>query len=478
MSTWGAIYNNTRMSLHLHSRKILELQEQAASGARVNRASDDPGDAIRILELRAQSESLERYGKNLDEVVRKLELSYSVTQEVNDNLRSTLEKLEQAASGTYNDNTRAILGETVNSILDQIVALANSNSLGQFLFSGAKADTKPYVTETDGQHITAVTYQGSRENLSVPVAPGVEFPGSVVGEKFFGLDDRQAPEFAGNTGAAPGSATSSVRDNLELQITHKETNVAADPDGSGLAMTGSTSVTDTVLGRHDLIVDTTAQTIQFAAGGPATNYTGAETSLGVFNADGDAVYVDVTGLNALGAPATVTIQSDGRLSIDEAAAAVDVTDFTAENVAVLNSDGEVLYVDARGLVRTGVENVRVPGTFNVFGTLIHAREALLNERNLPRAEQMALVSNALESVKEVMVGVTQGMTSLGAQLEALDTLDTSMANIQASASDQAGALENADLVQVAADLARTQMLYQMTLATTSKLLTVSLLDYI
>ena len=57
------------------------------------------------------------------------------------------------------------------------------------------------------------------------------------------------------------------------------------------------------------------------------------------------------------------------------------------------------------------------------------------------------------------------------------------ANVAASAEEahtapQARLLEEADIVQVATDLARTQTLYEMTLTTAGKLLSLSLLDFI
>jgi flagellar hook-associated protein 3 FlgL len=101
MSGWGAVYNNTRMALHLQAQQMARLQEQAASGARVNRASDDPSDAYRILKLRAESEVLGEYGNNLEDVTRTLELAHNVLQDISTNLRTVRQKAEQGASGTY-----------------------------------------------------------------------------------------------------------------------------------------------------------------------------------------------------------------------------------------------------------------------------------------------------------------------------------------------------------------------------------------
>lgn len=477
MSGWGTIYSNTKYSLSMYSQRIAALQEQVASGARVNRASDDPGDAYRIMRLKAQSASLEQYERNVQEATRTLELGHSLISEVSNNLQSVLQKVEQAASGTYSDANRVVLGEDINSILDQVLALANTENLGQYVFSGANSHVKPYAAETQDGYVTAVTYQGSRTDLPVPIAPGVEMSGVTVGEEVFRRDDRRPPEFLGETGVSTGTGTSTVRGNLSLELTHKETNVVADAAGTNLQISG-VGPAHTVLGRHDLVVDVQGQTIRFADGGPSVSFDGTETALAVADSYGNSVFVDVSALNgAVVGEATVTIQSDGYLTFDGGPAA-EVSDYTDTNVAVTDPDGRVLYVNATGIHATGRAPVRVPGTADLFETLIYVRDVLLNERELSTAEQLELVKAAALSVDEVMAGVTQSMTFMGGRLEALDTLEGSLEAVRANADDQAATLENADIVQLAADLARMETLYEMTLATASKLLNMTLLDYL
>jgi flagellar hook-associated protein 3 FlgL len=478
MSGWGSIYNNTRIALQMHSAKLADLQEQTASGARINRASDDPPDAHRILRLHAQSGMLTTYTKNLDDVTRTLEVGYGIVTEISSDLQMVIQKLEQAASGTYGPDSRKIIGEEINSILERLVSLVNTSSLGRYLFSGAKTDTASYVAESDGERITAVRYEGGQENLPVPIAPGVELPGLIVGDRVFRARDRQEPQFLGETGAVPGRGTASVLGSLDLQITHDQTTVVNDPDGSGLVLTNDPNQPDTLLGEYDLIVDVTGKTIQFA-GGPAVAFQGTETALAVPNADGDVVHVDVTGLNgALVAPATVTIRSTGLMSIDEGVPPVALDDFTDDNVQLLDAGGRVLYIDVTGLRRTGVEAVHVPGTADLFATLIRARDVLINRAGYDNDTQVELTGHALDDVREVYAVITQAMTSVGGRVQALDALRTSLEGIQASADDQAAQLQDADVIQLALDLARTQTLYQATLATSAKLLSLSLLDFI
>ena len=58
------------------------LQEQASTGSRINKISDDPTVSYRILGLNTNYTSLENYLNNLTEVVSTLELSSTIVQDI------------------------------------------------------------------------------------------------------------------------------------------------------------------------------------------------------------------------------------------------------------------------------------------------------------------------------------------------------------------------------------------------------------
>ncbi|MCK4601956.1 MAG: hypothetical protein KAU28_05790, partial [Phycisphaerae bacterium] len=125
MSGWGAIYNNTLFGLQEQTRTLARLQEQVSSGARINRASDNPSDANRILRLRSQSYNLDHYIGNLDDVVLSLNHGYNLMSQVQDAVVSVKTALTQAASGSYSAENRATIATAVDSALEQAVSLAN-----------------------------------------------------------------------------------------------------------------------------------------------------------------------------------------------------------------------------------------------------------------------------------------------------------------------------------------------------------------
>ncbi len=480
MSGWGTIYNNMMYGLENHSQTLARLQEQIASGSRVIRASDDPSNAFQIMDIKSQTRTLEVYSENLDRIVLSLKQTYSVIQELSSSLSGedgARGKLTQAASGTYTDSQRSGLAVYFDTLLGHAISLANRKVLGQYVFGGDASDASvPYVAQYEDGKIVSVTYEGGLRSISVPVASGVEQSATLVGEEVFRSDRRTEPIFYGDTGAAAGAGTSTVRGDAWLTVVHDTTTYGG---ATGVLAGSRSDDEDTIVGMsHKLTLDADTGRIRLD-GGQFVDYTGAEDNLELTNVAGDVVFVDMRSLaGGLSGMIDVTITATGKMSIDDLESTADLTAFT-DNEAVIDSvTGRVLYVDATGIERTGVEPVRVPGTYDLFGMLIGARDALLNERGLSEADQTELIGEAIESLNEVLGGLTDNMTAVGGRSQAMDTLKMTLVNIQGDLDIRRSTLQDADIIELAAELARTQTFYEMTLAVTARVLSLSLLDYL
>jgi flagellin-like hook-associated protein FlgL len=471
---WGTIYTTTQAALRQHGQELARLQEMAASGTRVQRASDAPIDAFRIMGLKADSAALQTYLANLGSVTDSLTIASSVLEQMTGLLARVRELLAQAVSGTYSGRDRAPVAGEVDALLEQLVLLANTKHLGRNLFGGSARATAAYTAEQEDGRIVRVAYAGSPQADAVPVGPNLDHAAVLVGDDLFRGRDRGSPQFLGPTGARAGAGTPSVRGDVYLSVTHEATVYLG---ASGIAPGESSAAGDTVLGSaHTLAVDAVARTLGLD-GGPAVAFTAGDTDVRVASGSGDVVYVNVAALD----PAfqgTVGIQATGRLSIDDGATSAAI-DFADSNAAVTDSrTGRVLYVDSTGITRAGVEPVRIPGTFDLFGAVLNVRDILLNTRGLSEAAQIGLLEQAIGTFEEVLMNLSRSEVSVGARLGALATLGDTLENVKTFADEEAAGLENADIVLVATDLARRQSLYEMTLATASRLLQLSLLDFI
>ena len=470
MATWGSIRNNTLFSLAKLSSKINNLQEMAASGKRVQKASDSPGEAFRILHLRAEQTAYKTYSKNLDDAITNMDQVSAVMEEISTALQRSQQLLVQGANATLNADNRVAIGNEIDSLLEQMVSMANSKMRGRFLFGGDRLSEMPYDVVRKKDRIASVTYVGSQKELLVPVSPGVEYPGTVVGEDVFGKYLRQDPAFTGTTGAAAGQSTSTVTGDIFFEVIHGTTTILT--GGTGITLAANSAADDTIVGNtHELTVNADG-TIQLD-GGEKVELNGS-ASLKVQNQRGEKVYIDASAY--AGWTGTISLDATAEMTIDDGATTVPVT-FTDDQQLQHSGSGKSLFVDTTNLTGAGMDPARVPGTHNVFDTLITVRDAMLNTRSLTEEEQSELLGALTNSLEEATLTFTQNMTSVGSKVQAMDNLKYTLENLQDDSREQSAALEDADIVQVSTDLAHIQSYYQMTLASTAKLLSVSLLDF-
>ncbi len=390
--TLGSIHNNVNYALHLNSEAMTVLQEQASTGSRVNRTSDDPSTAYRVLGLNSQVKTLKNYKDRLSDASGLLELSSTVIQDMVSSLRDVKGNLTQITNGIYDEASRERAAEGVKHALEHLVLLANSEHTGRYLFGGEDSTSAPYVAHRTNGEITRVSYQGSDSDRSIEVAPNVESSAFYVGDDIFRSDDRSTPVFEGNTGAGAGTGTSSVRGSTWLTVT-----------------------------------------------GTAGNYD---------------------------------------LSIDDGATTVN-TDGTDTNLAVTSSTTEeVLYVDTTSITGAGVELVRVPGTYDIFTSLIGIRDILNNEKNLPEDQVRNMLANSIASLDEMTELLVRAEVSIGSRIGFLEDLNETVKDVEFNAEDESTRLVEADIAQIAIDLSRREVLYQMSLSVAAKVLSVSLLDFI
>jgi len=386
------IYNNVSLAMHLHTNAMARLQEQASTGSRINRISDDSSTGYQVLGLNSQQSSIKNYIDNLSDAMSTLEFSSTIFQNIISAIAETEVRLTQVSSGIYNEENRQRTAEGINEILEQMVSLVNTEHNGQYLFGGGATSSAPYLIERENGKITSITYQGSYTNRKIEVAPGLESSVFQVGDDIFRSDDRGTPAFWGDTGAACGTGTSSVRGN------------------TWLAVTGSA-------GNYTLSID----------GGLTT-----------FNTDG-----------------------------------------TDTNLMVTSSvTGEVLYVDTTGITAVGTDLVSVPGTYDLLNALISVRDILTNENSLSESQLRELQNVSLNSLEEVEELLVQAEVTVGSKIGFLDDLKESLTDLRYNAEDESTRLQEADIAQIAIDLSRREVLYEMSLSIAGRLMSMSLLDFI
>ena len=89
-----------------------------------------------------------------------LQVTDSTLSEVVSQLTSAVSLATQANNGTLNSENREAIVNQLKGIQGQVLSLANTNYLGQYLFAGSQAGTKPFAL--DASTGAATVFRGIR----------------------------------------------------------------------------------------------------------------------------------------------------------------------------------------------------------------------------------------------------------------------------------------------------------------------------
>jgi flagellar hook-associated protein 3 FlgL len=166
------------------------LQNQAATGQRIQVASDDPVAMQRVLGLQNQAKSVAQYKKNIGNLQEVAQASYEAMR----GLQKVLDRAGELAIQA--DSTRPatdlkVFATEVTQLIKQAVQSANAKYRGDYLFSGTQSDQTPFAIATDAEgNVTSVTYQGNQDVREAEIAEGTTMSVGVVGGNGTGTGPR------------------------------------------------------------------------------------------------------------------------------------------------------------------------------------------------------------------------------------------------------------------------------------------------
>lgn len=151
----------------------MQLQQQAASGLRVQQASDDPAAMRRILQLQTEARAVSQYQQNVTRLKERATTAYDALRGLQRIVARAGEIATLAGGGRSNQELRVYAAE-VTQLIRQAVQVLNTQHQGDFLFGGTRTDQPPFIiTENSDGTIQSVTYQGNTNVPSYEIAEQV-----------------------------------------------------------------------------------------------------------------------------------------------------------------------------------------------------------------------------------------------------------------------------------------------------------------
>jgi flagellar hook-associated protein 3 FlgL len=91
----------------------------------------------------------------------------------------------EGANDTSNADNRSTIAGQISSIQDQVLSLANTSYLGQYVFAGSQGTTKPYTQDTSTTPATT-TYNGDSAIQYTTTPTGQKIQTNLTGSSVFG----------------------------------------------------------------------------------------------------------------------------------------------------------------------------------------------------------------------------------------------------------------------------------------------------
>lgn len=200
-------FDSVRRNLDRLNTEHAKTMQQAQTGNRLERPSDDPVAAATIARLRASQSSVATYQKVIGQVRGDVALAESSLSEASQLLQQASEIAIQAGNDSYNGNDRLALAEEVAAIKDQLVALGNTKGSRGQVFGGTATETPTFDTNGNflGNDLEQVVEVGPGQSAVVNASGARAFTAVGGRDIFADLDALEAALRADDAAAIRGS---------------------------------------------------------------------------------------------------------------------------------------------------------------------------------------------------------------------------------------------------------------------------------
>ncbi len=181
----GQIYTQGIEAFQQQQQKLLKLQQQISSGVRLNKPSDDPAAASKILELE-QSVSLNlQYQSNINLAQQHLSLQDAVLANYDNLLIRVRELAIQANNAPVDAVSRNAIAAEIDQRLQELLSLANTiDTNGDYVFAGYQNSSAPFTNATIGSR-DFVSFNGDDGVRSLQISQNRQLEVDIPGQEIF-----------------------------------------------------------------------------------------------------------------------------------------------------------------------------------------------------------------------------------------------------------------------------------------------------
>ncbi len=207
--------------------KLDKLQRQMSSQKKIQSPSDDPAGTSRVMGYQVKSAQTDIYQKNIDSGLSFIKETLSTMSDMDTSVADVLQTITASRNANLNSSDMQNIATKIDSAINGLLDLANSQYDGRYLYSGTDQSTAPvgYTADKKSIEIKPADITGSQNiRISENKIQGINLPGS----ELFSTIVTQSGNLDSSS-AVNSTATSStqVYDDLgnpyTLNLTYKKT---------------------------------------------------------------------------------------------------------------------------------------------------------------------------------------------------------------------------------------------------------------
>ena len=216
-----------------------KLQNQVATGQRIQAPEDDPAAVQRTLSLSVEAGAVRQFTNNIALLRERATTAFDALKAVK-TISDRAGEIATLADGTKSPDELRIYATEVTQLIQQVAQVLNGKQRGDYLFGGTASGQSPFTVTTDANgNVTGVTYHGNTNVAEADIATGVGLSVDVPGANNTGSgarglvsDSRTGADFfnhlialqnnllAGDTGAIAATDLAALRSDEDNFLHH------------------------------------------------------------------------------------------------------------------------------------------------------------------------------------------------------------------------------------------------------------------
>jgi flagellar hook-associated protein 3 FlgL len=158
----STIYAQQTASIDDQSALYQQIGQQLSSGKQLSAPSDDPGRIATDLSVHTSIDTTNQAATNVQNAVSELTTTDGALSSLTSVMQSARQLAIQGASDTLTDQQRTSLANQIDQMLQQAIAIGNTSYAGKYIFAGTSASGNPPV-QHQGSPTTSILFSGNEQ---------------------------------------------------------------------------------------------------------------------------------------------------------------------------------------------------------------------------------------------------------------------------------------------------------------------------